>query len=172
MLEIYTDGSAHPNPGPGGFGVIVLDKDKNFEYNNYKLVEVYTKQFDKTTNNEQELKAIIYSFLIAYQNPNNSYIIYSDSSYAINVFTTWAASWAKNGWTKSDKSPIQNLNLIKEGYKIYSQLNNCQIVKVRGHQGNICNELVDALATDNKRKIKQYLSYFQNGDDEQWKKFI
>lgn len=45
MIECYVDGSAHPNPGPGGFGVIVFDKDKNFGYNNYKLVEVYTKQF-------------------------------------------------------------------------------------------------------------------------------
>ena len=63
MIEIYTDGSAHPNPGPGGFGVIVLDKDKNFCDNNYQLVEVYSKQFDKTTNNEMELKAILYAFL-------------------------------------------------------------------------------------------------------------
>ena len=171
MLEIYTDGSAHPNPGPGGFGVIVLDKDKNFCDNNYQLVEVYSKQFDNTTNNEMELKAILYAFLIAYQNPKENYIIYSDSSYAINVFTQWAANWAKNGWTKSDKKPIQNLNLIREGYKIYTQLNNCAIVKVKGHQGNICNELVDALATDNKKKIKQYLSYFNNGDEEKWKKF-
>ena len=71
MLEIFVDGSAHPNPGPGGFGVIVLDKDKNFGYNNYKLVEVYTKQFNKTTNNEQELKALLYVFLNYGVNINN-----------------------------------------------------------------------------------------------------
>ena len=57
-MIIYTDGSAHPNPGPGGFGVIVLDNDEKIQY-------IYNKQFEKekVTNNQMELKAILYAFL-------------------------------------------------------------------------------------------------------------
>ena len=149
MLEIYTDGSAHPNPGPGGFGVIVLDKDKNFCDNNYTLVEVYSKQFDKTTNNEQELKAILYAFLKygvqkdCFQYPT----IYSDSAYAINTYSTWMFSWARNNWLKSDKKVPENLDLIKAYYDWYQMGYRINLVKVKGHQGNYWNEIADKLAT-------------------------
>ena len=54
-MKIYTDGSANPNPGPGGFGVIVLDNEENFVYN------LYRESSEKTTNNREELKAILYA---------------------------------------------------------------------------------------------------------------
>ena len=149
MIEIYTDGSAHPNPGPGGFGVIVLDKDKNFGYNNYKVVEVYTKQFDKTTNNEQELKAILYAFL-KYGVDKDSFqypIIYSDSAYAINTFETWMFNWASKGWIKSDKKVPENLEIIKAYYEWYQRGKRIELCKVKGHQGNYWNEMADKLAT-------------------------
>ena len=153
MLYIFTDGSAHPNPGPGGFGVIVLDKDKNFCDNNYTLVEVYTKQFtETTTNNEQELKAILYSFLKYGVKPNSDNfaqipIIYSDSAYAINCLTTWCFNWAKNGWIKSDKKVPENLELIKAFYDHWQKGYRIGLEKVRGHQGNKYNEYADKLAT-------------------------
>ena len=152
MIECYTDGSAHPNPGPGGFGVIVLDKDKNFEYNNYKLVEVYSKQFNKTTNNEQELKALLYVFLNYGVNINNREfaevpIVYSDSVYAINTFENWMFSWAKNGWRKSDKKTPENLEIIQAYYDWYQKGYRIDLRKVKGHSDNYYNNLADLLAT-------------------------
>lgn len=153
MLEIWTDGSAHPNPGPGGFGVIVLDKDKNFLYNNYQLVEVYSKQFTNTvTNNEMELKAILYSFLNYGINITNSEfgeipIVYSDSAYAINCFNNWMWNWSSNNWLKSDKKVPENLELIKTYYDWWQKGYRIDLRKVKGHQGNYWNEIADKLAT-------------------------
>ena len=152
MLEIYTDGSAHPNPGPGGFGVIVLDKDKNFGYNNYKVVEVYTKQFNKTTNNEQELKALLYVFLNYGVNINNREfteipIVYSDSAYAINTFENWMFNWARNGWRKSDKKIPENLEIIQAYYDWYQKGYRIDLRKIKGHSDNYYNNLADLLAT-------------------------
>ena len=152
MLEIYTDGSAHPNPGPGGFGVIVLDKDKNFGYNNYKVVEVYTKQFNKTTNNICELKAILYSFLKYGVNINNREfveipIVYSDSAYAINTFESWMHSWAERGWLKSNKQPPENLEIIQAYYEWYKKGYRIELRKVKGHSNNLYNNYADLLAT-------------------------
>ena len=149
MIEIYTDGSAHPNPGPGGYGVIVLDKDKNKCYNNYSLVEVYSKQYNKTTNNECELKAILYSFL-KYGVKENSCeipILYSDSAYAINTFTNWMFCWAKKGWLKSNNQPPENLDIIQAFYNWYQKGYRIELRKVPGHSGNYWNEMADKLAT-------------------------
>lgn len=153
MLEIYTDGSAHPNPGPGGFGVIVLDKDKNKCYNNYKLVEVYSKQFKNTTNNEQELKAILYSFLNYGVKLNKDLvhqeipIVYSDSAYAVNTFNAWMFNWSGKGWLKSNNQPPENLEIIKAYYDWYQKGYRIEIRKVPGHSGNFWNEMADKLAT-------------------------
>ena len=143
-MIIYTDGSAHPNPGPGGFGVVVLDDDEN-------LITTYAEYEDNTTNNRQELKAILWA-LIKYGKSaaagSSPPIVYSDSIYCVNTFTNWMYSWAKNNWIKSDKKIPENLDLIKayyilckeRGYKIDLQ-------KVKGHAGNRWNELADSLAT-------------------------
>jgi ribonuclease HI len=170
-MIIYTDGSAHPNPGPGGFGVIVLDKDKNLCDNNYKLVEVYSKQFDKTTNNEQELKAILYSFLKYGVNINNSGfaeipVIYSDSSYAINTLTNWMFNWAKNGWVKSDKKVPENLDLIKAYYDWYQKGYRIELRKVHGHSGDYWNEMADKLATGRYTPddVKRGRKIFEKGE--------
>ena len=121
-MIIYTDGSAHPNPGPGGFGVIVLDNDEKIQY-------IYNKQFEKekVTNNQMELKAILYAFLNYGVNintnefTNNIPIVYSDSNYCVQTFNSWMFSWANNGWVKSDKKTPENLDLIKAYYNWYQK---------------------------------------------------
>lgn len=148
-MVIYTDGSAHPNPGPGGFGIIVLDKDKNFDYN---IITCYGKEFSKTTNNEMEIKAILYSFLNYGININNKEfaeipVVYSDSAYAVNTFNDWMFRWAKNGWIKSDKKIPENLELIKAYYDWHQKGYRIDLRKVKGHNGNKWNELADKLAT-------------------------
>ena len=145
-MVIYTDGSAHPNPGPGGFGVIVL--------NNNSIKEVYCKQFldAKVTNNEMELKAILYAFLKYSIKPNSENfaetpIIYSDSAYSINTLTNWCFNWARNGWIKSDKKVPENLELIKAFYNHWQKGYRVEFRKVKGHKGEKWNEYADLLAT-------------------------
>lgn len=147
-MIIYTDGSAHPNPGPGGFGVIVLDNDEKIQY-------IYNKQFEKekVTNNQMELKAILYAFLNYGVNintnefTNNIPIVYSDSNYCVQTFNSWMFSWANNGWIKSDKKTPENLDLIKAYYDWYQKGYRIDLRKVKGHNGVKWNELADLLAT-------------------------
>ena len=149
-MVIYTDGSAHPNPGPGGFGVLVLDKDEKNEYN--IIVECYCKYSNNTSNNKEEIKAILYSFLKYGVNINNTGfaeipVVYSDSAYAINTLTDWMFRWAANGWVKSDKKTPENLDLIQAYYEWYQKGYRIELRKVKGHAGNKYNEIVDKLAT-------------------------
>lgn len=137
-MIIYTDGSAHPNPGPGGFGVVVLDDNDNILY-------AYSRQFkERVTNNEMELKAILYALLnYGKENP----IVYSDSSYAVNTFNIWMNNWALNGWVKSDNKIPENLVLIQTYYEYQNKGYRIDLRKVKGHNGVFWNEIVDALAT-------------------------
>lgn len=149
-MIIYTDGSAHPNPGPGGFGVIVLD-------NNEKLLYNYNKQFkNKVTNNEMELKAILYSFLnygVNINNPLHGFnnydipIVYSDSNYCVQTFNDWMFRWANNNWIKSDKQKPENLDLIQAYFEHYQKGYRIDLKKVKGHSNNKWNKLADKLAT-------------------------
>ena len=145
-MIIYTDGSAHPNPGPGGFGVVVLDNNENLWY-------TYSKQFaGKVTNNEMELKAILYAFLnhgVKEENDwnNNIPIVYSDSNYCVQTFNDWMFKWARNNWIKSDKKIPENLDLIQAYYEWYQKGYRIDLRKVKGHAGQSGNELADKLAT-------------------------
>lgn len=151
-MIIYTDGSCTGNGkavNSGGFGVIVLDNDEKLLYN-------YNKRCENTTNNREELKAILYSFLnygININNPLygfNNYdipIVYSDSNYCVQTFNEWMFSWARNGWTKSDHNQPENLDLIQAYYDWYQKGYRIDLRKVKGHAGNKWNEIADQLAT-------------------------
>ena len=150
-MIIYTDGSCTGNGkavNSGGFGVIVLDNDEKLLYN-------YNKRCENTTNNREELKAILYSFLnygININNPLygfNNYdipIVYSDSNYCVQTFNEWMFNWARNGWIKSDKNIPENLDLIQAYYDWYQKGYRIDLRKIKGHAGNRGNELVDKLA--------------------------
>ena len=151
-MIIYTDGSAHPNPGPGGFGVVILDNDENLLY-------TYSKQFEgKVTNNEMELKAILYAFLnhgVKLNDWNmNVPIVYSDSNYCVQTFNEWMFNWARNGWIKSDKKVPENLDLIQAYYDWYQKGYRIDLRKIKGHAGHQWNEMADGLATGRIRPTK------------------
>lgn len=152
-MIIYTDGSAHPNPGPGGFGVVVLDNNENLWY-------TYSKQFaGKVTNNEMELKAILYAFLnhgVKEENDwnNNIPIVYSDSNYCVQTFNDWMFRWARNNWIKSDKKIPENLDLIQAYYEWYQKGYRIDLRKVKGHAGQKWNEMADGLATGKIKPTK------------------
>ena len=145
---IYTDGSCRGNGtenSSGGFGVVIT-KDN-------KLVAMYRKDCEtSTTNNREELKAILYAFLnygVKEKNDwnNNIPIVYSDSNYCVQTFNDWMFRWAKNNWIKSDKKIPENLDLIQAYYDWYQKGYRIDLRKVKGHSNNKWNELADKLAT-------------------------
>ena len=142
-MKIYTDGSAHPNPGPGGFGVVVYDDNDIF-------YEEYAEECENTTNNREELKAILWA-MKNYGEPDDDWFqpstVYTDSAYCYNTFSNWMFNWENNNWTKSDNKPILNLDLIKEYFSLYQQGYRIELKLVKGHAGVEGNERADALAT-------------------------
>ena len=144
---IYTDGSCRGNGtenSSGGFGVVIT-KDN-------KLVATYRKDCEtSTTNNREELKAILYAFFnhgVKINDWNmNVPIVYSDSNYCVQTFNEWMFNWAKNGWIKSDKKIPENLDLIQAYYEWYQKGYRIDLRKIKGHVGHKWNEMADDLAT-------------------------
>ena len=156
----YTDGACKGNPGPGGFGVIELVSTIRETYEDYiEYINVgfkYSEHCENTTNNREELKAIITVFELAAADEDNEYIIYSDSAYAVNIINNWIHNWARNNWVNSKGNTVENLDLIQILYKyISTNFFNCQVKKCKAHCNNIGNELADALATGNNDKFNK-----------------
>lgn len=129
MIIYYTDGSASPNPGPGGFAVI----------QDGRPVALGSEDGD-TTNIRMEGRALIAAMKLANGKPCQ---INTDSEFWINVITKWAPGWEAKGWTK--KGGIKNLDLVQEAYRLY-QKSKAELVWVRGHVGHEGNELADEWA--------------------------
>lgn len=145
-MVIYTDGACSGNgkaQNNGGFGVIVIENDK--------VINAYGKKSENTTNNREELKAILWAMLQYGQKTQGEWdlipIVYSDSAYCVNTFNEWMFNWAKKGWIKSDKKIPENLDLIQAYYDWFNKGYKIDLRKVKGHAGNQWNELADKLAT-------------------------
>ena len=137
--EFYVDGSASINPGPGGYGIVVIQGDE--------VVDTFVAREEYTTNNRMELSAILAVMLKYGQKaPIPPPKVYSDSAYAINSLNTWMFDWAAQGWLKSNGKPPENLDLIKAYYDFYQKGYRINLVKVKGHSGVKFNELADKLA--------------------------
>lgn len=136
MIEIFTDGSCRMNPGPGGWGAVVI-KDG-------KVINAFAAREDQTTNNRMEMSAILWA-LAAYGDMNP--IVHSDSAYAVNTFNTWMWNWKKNGWVRPKGKPVENLDLVQKYDNLVSKGYKIELRKVAGHAGVKWNEIADALAT-------------------------
>ncbi len=149
-MIIYTDGACSKNPGPGGFGVVILDDNEN-------LLDYHSEYCANTTNNKEELKAILYA-LLKYGTTGDldTPTVYSDSAYSVNTLTNWMFSWQKKGWLKSDNKTPENLDLIKPFYNYWQKGYRINLKKVVGHAGNKWNEMADQLATGKLRFNKKY----------------
>lgn len=142
-MIVYTDGACSGNgkaTNSGGFGVVVLDNDENLIYN-------YSKLSNNTTNNREELKAILYVMLNHGSKSDDIPVVYSDSAYCVNTFNQWMFNWANNNWVKSDKKIPENLDLIQTYYEWYQKGYRIDLRKIKGHAGHKWNEMADQLAT-------------------------
>lgn len=131
MKHYYTDGSASPNPGPGGFAVIDLDAKQ----------PVALGKEANSTNIRMEAMALIAAYKIA--EPDDE--IMTDSEFWVNVVTKWAPGWKANGWTKKT-GPIKNLELVQELFALYESKPGVKLNWTRGHVGTEGNELADEWA--------------------------
>ena len=141
-VTIYTDGACSGNPGPGGWGAILMYKDIQLELSGYEA---------ETTNNRMELMAPIKA--LARLKEPCEVSVYSDSAYLVNAFRqNWLGNWQRNHWLKSDKKPVENQDLWKQLLE-YTGIHRIQWFKVKGHADNPYNNRCDALATG---EIKQH----------------
>lgn len=133
-VTIYTDGACSGNPGPGGWGALLQYGEAEKELSGGEM---------ETTNNRMELLAAIKA-LDALKQPCTVHL-YTDSTYVKDGITQWIYSWKRNGWKTAAKKPVKNADL----WQLLEEQTRRHDIKwhwVRGHDGDIRNERVDALA--------------------------
>ncbi len=133
MKVLYTDGSAEPNPGEGGFAVIEVDGNEGRP--------VVLGGEKDSTNIRMEGKALIAAIKYA---DGEECEIHTDSEFWVNVLEKWAPGWQANGWKKKT-GPIKNLDIVQELYELYCQ-NSVKLCWTRGHVGTRFNEMADEWA--------------------------
>ncbi len=135
-VTIYTDGACSGNPGPGGWGAVLMFNEFRKEMSGFE---------PQTTNNRMELTAAIVA-LNALKEPCEV-SLYSDSAYLVNAFQQkWLDNWQKRNWIKSDKKPVENQDLWKELLRL-TRIHKVTWIKVKGHASNKENNRCDELAT-------------------------
>lgn len=134
-ITMYTDGACLGNPGPGGYGIVLIHENARKElYQGYKI----------TTNNRMELLAVIVG-LEAIKQPSKV-SIFSDSQYVVNsIIKGWVFKWQKNNWRKGDKKRAENVDLWERLLPLLS-IHECHFEWVRGHSGVPENERADELS--------------------------
>ncbi len=138
MRIFYTDGSASPNPGPGGYSVIESGKPV-----------ALGSEDGQTTNIRMEGAALIAAMEFA---AGEACEIRTDSQFWINVLTTWAPGWEAKSWVKKG-GEIKNLDLVQHAYKLY-QASQAKLTWVRGHVGHEGNEIADEWANKAREGVR------------------
>lgn len=150
-LRIFTDGACSGNPGPGGWAIVVNFKNRNAIESGYEFI---------TTNNRMEIRAVIEALNVIDRMlwdrsaaEYDSYEIHSDSAYVVNAVSKgWVRKWRSSGWKKDDGDAVKNVDLWDE---LLSSLDSIEydaypgivsFVKVKGHDGNVFNEMADEAA--------------------------
>ncbi len=142
-VNIYTDGACSGNPGPGGWGAVLVYRGIEKEMSGGEA---------STTNNRMELTAVIRA-LSALKEPCEVELC-SDSKYVLDALTKgWAVSWRKNGWRKADRKPALNTDLWEELLGLVEK-HNMTYVWVKGHEGHPYNERCDTMAVAAAEKFK------------------
>ena len=125
-VTIYTDGACSGNPGPGGWGAILMYKETKKEISGGQK---------STTNNVMELTAVIEALKL-----------FSESAYVVNAFLQkWIINWQKNNWKTADKKDVKNKELWQELLDL-TNTHSVKFIKVKGHADNEFNNRCDELA--------------------------
>lgn len=132
QITIYTDGACFPNPGFGGWGVLILDGKERIEHHGGE---------PETTNNRMEMMAVIE----ALRRTEGHATIYTDSQYVRKGITKWIAGWKKNGWKTKGGGAVKNKDLWIE-MEALMQNRLISMRWVKGHSGHEHNERADELA--------------------------
>ena len=133
-ITIYTDGACKGNPGIGGWGAVLLYKEKRKKIYGYE---------ESTTNNRMELTAAIKALSLIKKKSNIT--VYTDSKYLMDGINSWLLNWKRNNWKTANKKDVKNIDLWKE----IDKLNSLHIIEwkwVKGHSGDTGNDITDELA--------------------------
>jgi ribonuclease HI len=152
-ITVYTDGSALGNPGPGGYGIVMISG---------KHRKDFSQGYQLTTNNRMELLAVIVA-LENIKNPGAEVTIYSDSKYVVDAIEkSWVFMWEKKGFKKK-----KNPDLWRRFLKIYS-IHQVKLIWVKGHAGTPLNERCDQLAVEaaNSTNLLEDSGYVESKDTE------
>ena len=133
---LFTDGSSSGNPGPGGWGAVLVRDGR-------AVAERHGRE-PHTTNNRMELTAIIEGLSML---PSQEAVdVYSDSRLVVDTITKWAAGWEARGWRRKG-GEVKNLDLVQRAYALAGERPRARIQWIRAHDGSRWNEYADALAT-------------------------
>jgi ribonuclease HI len=139
---VFTDGSAHPNPGPGGWGAVyVVDGE---------VVDQAHGHAAETTNNRMELTALIAAYDLVPAGTEAT--VYTDSKLCHDTITKWAAGWEARGWARK-AGPIANLDLVQTLYARAKARPELKLAWIRAHNGARWNEYADSLSTAYRREV-------------------
>jgi ribonuclease HI len=141
VVEIWTDGGAQPNPGPGGWGAVLQYRGRVRELSGAEQA---------TTNNRMELTAAA-AALEALKRPCKV-ILHTDSEYLRNGITRWITGWARRNWRNAAGDPVANMDLWRRLLDAAAP-HEVEWRWVRGHAGDPMNERADALATEARREL-------------------
>lgn len=136
QVVIYTDGACSGNPGPGGWGAVLIFGDNRKELKGGDV---------ETTNNRMEMMAAIEALNALKQSCKVE--LHTDSNYLRNGITSWIAKWKKNGWRTANKKPVKNVELWK-ALEVAHERHEVSWHWVKGHAGHPVNELADELARE------------------------
>lgn len=139
MSTIFTDGSSRGNPGPGGYGYIVISGS---------FVEEGGGREEMTTNNRMELTAVIE----ALKKAEGEIVVYLDSAYVLNGITKWVYGWQKNNWVTSQKENVLNKDLWQQLVEV-TKNKKIEWKLLKGHAGIKGNERCDEIATGNRENL-------------------
>lgn len=134
-IIIYTDGACSGNPGPGGWGAILMYKNAKKEISG---------GMKNTTNNIMEITAVLEA--IKCLKVESDVQVYSDSAYVVNAFKQgWIYNWIKKGWKTASGENVKNKELWQELYEL-TQKHKVEFIKVKGHSDNEYNNRCDEMA--------------------------
>ena len=134
IIKIYTDGACRGNPGPGGWGALILKDNEEIKLNGGQ---------NDTTNNQMELTAVIKA--LNFFSESTEIEIFTDSKYVMDGITDYIKKWKVNGWKTASKKPVKNSDLWKQLDELSVQ-HSIRWNWVKGHSGHRENDIADELA--------------------------